>query len=144
MFQRCDQFTVQFSSAAKRRLASWASRYIWARTLASRSRWSSVTSQRPTTAVTIPGNVFTLPMVQTASSCFLSMKRDDVPFHAFRAQHNTQWQAHALKHRSLLDVQFEICGGVLLFFLGIREFVDLHAATPQRVFQFHTVAIGAA
>ena len=41
----------------------------------SRSRWSSVTSQRPTTAVTMPGKVFTLPMVQTASSCFLAMVR---------------------------------------------------------------------
>src|SRR6201981_1121053 len=75
IFHNRDQSTVHFSSSANRWLASCASRYIRARTAASRSRWSKVTSQRPTTAVTIPGKVFTLPMVQTASWCFLAILR---------------------------------------------------------------------
>ena len=39
----------------------------------SRSRWSSVASQRPTTAVTIPGKVLRVPIVQTASG---ALRRD--------------------------------------------------------------------
>ncbi len=55
--------------AANCSLFSRASRYIAASTAASRSRWSSVASHRPTTAVTMPGKVLTLPMVHTASGC---------------------------------------------------------------------------
>ncbi len=54
------------SSAANRSLASRASISIEARTPGSRSRISKVVSHRPTTAVTIPGKVFTLPIVATA------------------------------------------------------------------------------
>ncbi len=65
MDQIFDHSTVQRSSAAKRSLASRASRSMLASTPASRSRMSSVASQRPTTEVTMPGKVFTLPMVAT-------------------------------------------------------------------------------
>src|SRR5713226_10256353 len=40
-------------------------------------------------------------------------------------------------------MQFEICCGVLLFLLGIRESVDLYSTASQRVFQFHAVAVSA-
>ncbi len=75
MLQIFDQSTVQPSSAAKRSLAARASDSMEASTSASRSRISSVVSQRPTTAVTIPGKVFTLPIVATASGCFRAIGR---------------------------------------------------------------------
>ena len=75
MLQILDHSTVQPSSAAKRSLAARASANIEASTPASRSRMSSVVSQRPTTAVTMPGKVLTLPMVATASGCLRAMGR---------------------------------------------------------------------
>ena len=73
ILQILDHSTVQPSSAAKRSLAALASCNMEASTTASRSRMSRVVSQRPTTAVTIPGKVLTLPMVATASGCFRAM-----------------------------------------------------------------------
>ena len=59
---------------------------------------------------------------------FLSVKGDVVPFDTFGSLNDAQRQAHSLKHRSLLDMQFEIGGGVFLFFLGFGKFVDLDTA----------------
>ncbi len=52
-------------------------------------------------------------------------------------------QAHALEHGALLDVQFEIGGGVFLLARGFGKAIDFHAAAAQGVFQTYAIAIGA-
>src|SRR6266403_3005159 len=73
----------------------------------------------------------------------LSVKSNVVPLDAFGAQNNAEGQAHPLQDRSLLDMQLKIGSRVFLFPLGVREFVDLDATTPQGLFQFNAVAVGA-
>ncbi len=68
---------------------------------ASRSRMSSVVSQRPTTAVTMPGKVLTLPMVATESGCLRAMGRISSASFAAAAQ---RVAAHG--HRGRAGVRF--------------------------------------
>ena len=72
---------------------------------------------------------------------FLPVKGDGVPLHALGAQHRAQRQPEGFEHRSLLDVQLDIRGGVLLFGRGFGESVDFDATAAERVFQANTVAI---
>ena len=123
----------------------------------------------------MPGNVLTLPMVQTASLCLPAMERISsasfaaaasaswrafmgvdpecaswpkkvigVALHAFGAQHDAERQLHALQHRPLFDVQFQIRRGVLLLARGFGKAIDRKAAARHGVFQADAVFVGAA
>src|SRR5215472_5751380 len=74
---------------------------------------------------------------------FLPMESDRVALDTFRTEHGRQGKIHALKYRSLLDVELDVDRGVFLFASGFRETIDLNAAPTQCVFEARAFAIGA-
>jgi len=74
---------------------------------------------------------------------FLTVEGDEVALDSLSAKHSGERKIETLEDGALLDVEFEIRGGVLAFLGGFGEPVDLDAAAAQRVFEFDAIAIGA-
>src|SRR5580704_1936729 len=62
---------------------------------------------------------------------------------AFGPEHSAERQGPALEHRALLDMQFDVSGGVLSLTRGLGEAIDFDAATAQGVFHTNAIAISA-
>ncbi len=60
----------------------------------------------------------------------LAMEGNRVPLDALCAQHHAERQSQRFEHRPLLDMQFQICRGILLLLPGFRKTVDFDAAAP--------------
>ena len=58
----------------------------------------------------------------------LTVEGDGVAFDTFCAEDRRERQAHAFEDRALLDVEFDIGGGVFLFARRFGKAIDLHAA----------------
>ena len=65
----------------------------------------------------------------------LAVKRDRVAFDAKSSEHRAERQIQIQKHRALLDVQFQIRGGIFQFLAGIFHALEIHADFFQRVGQ---------
>ena len=65
----------------------------------------------------------------------LAVKRDGVPLDAERAEHRAERQIEVEQHRSLLDVQFQIRGGVLEFLAAVLHALEINADFSQRIGQ---------
>jgi hypothetical protein len=74
---------------------------------------------------------------------FLTVERDDVAFDALGAEDDGERQAEVLEDGPLLDVKFEVGGGVSLFAGRFGETVDFYTATAKGVFELDAVAIPA-
>ena len=61
----------------------------------------------------------------------LAVKRDGVAFDAKSAQHRAQRQIQVQQYRALLDVQFQIRGGVLQFLAAVFHALEIHADFAQ-------------
>ena len=71
----------------------------------------------------------------------LAVKRDGVPFDAERAEHRAERQIQIQKHRALLDVQFQIRGGIFQFLAAVLHALEINADIFQRVRQFDSVLV---
>ena len=65
----------------------------------------------------------------------LAVERDGVSLDAERAEHRAERQIEIEQHRALLDVQFEIRGGVLEFLAAVLHVLEINADVLQRVGQ---------
>ena len=70
------------------------------------------------------------------------MKNDRVPFYALGSEHNPEWKSQALEDGALLDMQFQVSGGISAFLLRLRKSIEGIAASPDRILKTYAVPVG--
>ena len=73
--------------------------------------------------------------------CGLSMEGNRMTFDPKRAEHRAERQIKIQQHRPLLDVQFQIRGGVLEFLAAVLHALEINADIFQRVGKFDALLV---
>ena len=71
----------------------------------------------------------------------LAAPDDPVALDAEGAEHRTQRKIHRLQHRSLLDMQLEIGGGILELAVGLESAVEVDSMLVERLWESDAVAV---
>jgi len=74
---------------------------------------------------------------------FLAVESDVVALDAFGAEDDPEGESEMLEDRPLLDVEFEVSGGIVLFTGGFGETVDFDFAAAEGFFEPNAIAVGA-
>jgi hypothetical protein len=69
------------------------------------------------------------------------MEDNRMSLHPLSAEHNAERKLHIFENRSLLDVQFQICGCIVASTAGIAHPIDIDAAVPKGILQTNSIAV---